>query len=149
MPNQPPIQWILEAISQGIQRHGADHPYPSSVDVKNAWSYTSIPYILTARYLIQHMDKLITFTAVMCWRNGGSTILKSTTDSGKHPAVKVSYIMYSRTHQVTLRSPTYVYYNSVRPLKSAVRANCIKTVNKSNQPRDRTHVLYIVSIILP
>jgi hypothetical protein len=44
---QPPIQWIPVAPSLGVKRPGreADHSPPSSAEVKNAWSYTSIPLI--------------------------------------------------------------------------------------------------------
>jgi hypothetical protein len=44
-PTQPPIQWVLGALSSGVQRPGreADHSLPSSAEVKNAWSYTSTP----------------------------------------------------------------------------------------------------------
>jgi hypothetical protein len=36
-PNQPPIKWVLEALSLGVKRQEreADHSPPSSVDVKN------------------------------------------------------------------------------------------------------------------
>jgi hypothetical protein len=42
-PTQPPIQWILEALSPGPKRPGreGDHSRPSSAEVKNAWRYTS------------------------------------------------------------------------------------------------------------
>jgi hypothetical protein len=42
---QPPIQWATGALSLGIKPPGreADHSPPSSAEVKNAWSYTSIP----------------------------------------------------------------------------------------------------------
>jgi hypothetical protein len=42
-PTQPPIQWVPEALSLEVNRSGreADHLYPSSAKVKNAWSYTS------------------------------------------------------------------------------------------------------------
>jgi hypothetical protein len=42
-PIQPPIQWVPGALSLGIKRpgHEADHSLPSSVEVKNTWSYTS------------------------------------------------------------------------------------------------------------
>jgi hypothetical protein len=44
---QPPIQWVLGALSLGAKRPGreADHTPPSSAEVKNAWSYTSTPPI--------------------------------------------------------------------------------------------------------
>jgi hypothetical protein len=46
-PTQPPIQWVLGALSLGVKRPGreADHLPPSSAEVKNAWSYTSTPPI--------------------------------------------------------------------------------------------------------
>jgi hypothetical protein len=44
-PTQPPIQWVLGALSQVIKRlrREAGHSPPSSAEVKNAWSYTSTP----------------------------------------------------------------------------------------------------------
>jgi hypothetical protein len=44
-PTQPPIQCVPRALSRGVKRPGreADHSPPSSAEVKNAWSYTSIP----------------------------------------------------------------------------------------------------------
>jgi len=41
-PAQPPIQRALGALSPGGE---AVHSSPSSAEVKNAWSYTSIPTI--------------------------------------------------------------------------------------------------------
>jgi hypothetical protein len=42
---QPPIQRVPGALSLGIMRPGreTDHSPPSSVEVKNAWNYTSTP----------------------------------------------------------------------------------------------------------
>jgi hypothetical protein len=44
-PTQPPIQWVPGALSLEVKRPGleADHSPPSSVEVKNASSYTSTP----------------------------------------------------------------------------------------------------------
>jgi hypothetical protein len=44
---QPPIQWVPGDLSQGVKLpgHEAHHSSPSSAEVKNAWSYTSIPPI--------------------------------------------------------------------------------------------------------
>jgi hypothetical protein len=44
-PTQPPIQWVPRALTSLIKQpeHEADHSPPSSVNVKNAWSYTSTP----------------------------------------------------------------------------------------------------------
>jgi hypothetical protein len=46
-PTQPPTQGVTGALSPGVKRAGreAEHSLPSSVEVKNAWSYTSIPPI--------------------------------------------------------------------------------------------------------
>jgi hypothetical protein len=46
-PTQPPIQWVPRALSLGVKRPGreADHLPPSSVEVKNAWRYSSTPPI--------------------------------------------------------------------------------------------------------
>jgi hypothetical protein len=65
-PTQPPIQWEPGAISLGVKRPGreADHPPPSSAEVKNAWSYTSIPeYVFMAWCLVKHRDNF-TFTFI-------------------------------------------------------------------------------------
>jgi hypothetical protein len=46
-PTQPPIQWVPGALSLGVNLPGreADLSLPSTAEVKNAWSYTSIPAI--------------------------------------------------------------------------------------------------------
>jgi hypothetical protein len=43
-PTQSHIQWVPEALSLGVKgkEREADHSRPSSAEVKNAWSYTSI-----------------------------------------------------------------------------------------------------------
>jgi hypothetical protein len=47
-PTQPPIQCVAGLCSPDVKwlRYNADHSPPSSVKVKNAWRYTSIPPIL-------------------------------------------------------------------------------------------------------
>jgi hypothetical protein len=44
-PTQPPTQWVLEALSPGVQRTGceADHALQTSVEVKKILIYTSTP----------------------------------------------------------------------------------------------------------
>jgi hypothetical protein len=57
-PTQPPIQWVPGALSVGAKRPGreADHSPPSSAEVKNTWSYNSIPqYVFMAWCLIKQM----------------------------------------------------------------------------------------------
>jgi hypothetical protein len=54
---QPPIQWIPGAFVLGVRRpgHEADHSPPPSVEVRNAWSYTSTPpYVFMTWYLVKH-----------------------------------------------------------------------------------------------
>jgi hypothetical protein len=50
-PTQPPVQGVPGALSLGVKWPGreADHSLLSSAEVKNAWSYTSIPqYVFMA-----------------------------------------------------------------------------------------------------
>jgi hypothetical protein len=44
-PTQPPIEWVLGAVSLGVKRQGreADHSPPSSAEVKNVFSYLHSP----------------------------------------------------------------------------------------------------------
>jgi hypothetical protein len=44
-PTQPPIQWVLGALSPGVKRQGreADHSPPASAEVKKIWIYTFTP----------------------------------------------------------------------------------------------------------
>jgi hypothetical protein len=44
-PTQPPIQWVLGALSTGVKRPGreADHSPPTSAEVKKMWLYTATP----------------------------------------------------------------------------------------------------------
>jgi len=46
-PTQSHIHWVPGSLSLGVKRPGrkAGHSPPSSAEVKNAWSYTSIPPI--------------------------------------------------------------------------------------------------------
>jgi hypothetical protein len=55
-PTQPLIILVACAFSSGVKRPGgeADHSPPSSAEVKNAWSYTSIPqYVFMAWCLVK------------------------------------------------------------------------------------------------
>jgi hypothetical protein len=64
---QPPIQWVPGALSLGVKRLGleADHSPPSSVEVKNAWSYTSTPqYVFMAWCLVKHRDNFTFYLVV-------------------------------------------------------------------------------------
>jgi len=48
---QPPIQWVTGTLTVGLKgtEREADHSPPSSVEVNNAWRYTSTPpYIFMA-----------------------------------------------------------------------------------------------------
>jgi hypothetical protein len=71
-PTQSRNQWVTGALSQGVKRLGrvSDHSSPSSVEVKNAWSYISTPpyafmawclvstgHFLMTRYLVKRGKK--------------------------------------------------------------------------------------------
>jgi hypothetical protein len=52
---EPPIEWVLGALSQGVKRpgRGADHSPPTSAEIKKTWVYTSTPtYVFMGLYLI-------------------------------------------------------------------------------------------------
>jgi len=56
---QPPIQWVIRALSRGDKAaaHEADHS-PSSVYEVNAWSYTyTSSYADVLQCLIKHRNK--------------------------------------------------------------------------------------------
>jgi hypothetical protein len=60
-PTQPPIQWVPGALSLGV----TDHSPPSSAQVKNAWSYTSIPqYVFMARCSLKRWGKLYLYLSL-------------------------------------------------------------------------------------
>jgi hypothetical protein len=46
-PNQPPIRWLLGALSLGVKtpKREADHTLQSSAEVNNSWNHTSTPSI--------------------------------------------------------------------------------------------------------
>jgi hypothetical protein len=46
-PTQPPIQWVLGALSLRVKRpgHEADHSPPSSAEVKNVGAIPPLPHI--------------------------------------------------------------------------------------------------------
>jgi hypothetical protein len=65
---QPPIRLVPGALSLGVKRPvcEADYSPPSSVDVKNGWSYTSTPqYVFMAWCLIKHRDNFTFYTETM------------------------------------------------------------------------------------
>jgi hypothetical protein len=44
-PTPPPIKWVLETLFLKVKQleHEAEHPPPTSNEVKNMWNYTSTP----------------------------------------------------------------------------------------------------------
>jgi hypothetical protein len=46
-PTQPPIQWTPDVLSLWVNwwKCEIDHSFPSSAEVRNEWSYASIPPI--------------------------------------------------------------------------------------------------------
>jgi hypothetical protein len=57
---QPPIQWVLVALSKGVKqpRHEADHSPSTSAKVKKMWIYTFTPptHIFTILYIPRDDD---------------------------------------------------------------------------------------------
>jgi hypothetical protein len=57
-PTQPPIRWVVGALSPGVKLQGreADHSLPASVEVKNTRIYASAPsYVFKAQCLVKHL----------------------------------------------------------------------------------------------
>jgi hypothetical protein len=50
-PTQPPMQWVLGALSLGVKQlgHDADHSPPSSAKVKNGQAIPPLPCISSWR----------------------------------------------------------------------------------------------------
>jgi hypothetical protein len=66
---QPPIQWVPGALSPGANRPGRepDHTPPSSVGVKTAWRYTSIPQnVFMAWCLLKNWDNFTVTLPLPC-----------------------------------------------------------------------------------
>jgi hypothetical protein len=57
-PTQP-IQWVPGVLFLGKKRpgHEADYSPPSSVEIKNAWSYTSTPPIRLLHGMVPSLKK--------------------------------------------------------------------------------------------
>jgi hypothetical protein len=56
-PTQPPMQWVLQAISPGIRWLAHDHSPLYHSKAKNVWSNASThPYIFMIWCLIKHRD---------------------------------------------------------------------------------------------
>jgi hypothetical protein len=58
-PTYPPIQWVSEVTSLGVNQPELEgnHSPPSSVEVKNTWSSTSAPpHVFMTWYLLKHRD---------------------------------------------------------------------------------------------
>jgi hypothetical protein len=60
-PAYRPIQWVPGLLLSGVKRleRQADHLPPSSAEVKNVWSYTTLPpYVFMAWCLMKHRINL-------------------------------------------------------------------------------------------
>jgi hypothetical protein len=66
-PIQPPIQWVPGADSPELKQPGceADHQSPSSAEVKNTWSYTSIPPIRLLDVVLNKYWNICIFTPIL------------------------------------------------------------------------------------
>jgi hypothetical protein len=67
-PNQPPIQWVPEEISQGVKRPGceAEHLPPISADVKKTWSIHTLPYTASWRTAWLNTETTLPFYCFLC-----------------------------------------------------------------------------------
>jgi hypothetical protein len=68
-PTQPPIQCVPEALYLEVKRPGreASHSTPSSAEVKNKWSYTSIPPIrLHGVVLVKQGGNFLSASTIQC-----------------------------------------------------------------------------------
>jgi hypothetical protein len=67
-PIQPPIVWVLWALSSGGKAAGreADHSLPSSAEVKNVWSYTPVPrYVFVAWCSVKNRHNVVVIIVVI------------------------------------------------------------------------------------
>jgi hypothetical protein len=116
-PTQPPVQWVPGALSPGVKRPGreANQSPPSSVEVKNAWRYTSTPqYGFMTWCLVKHGDN---FTCMHTQANENSS----------HNNLENSF---RQKENVTLLSP----YKSIAFLEESkvqVFSACYRIINIS------------------
>jgi hypothetical protein len=62
-----PFNGYRKAVYLGIKRpeHKAEHSFPTSAEVKNVWSYTSISlYVFMVCCLVKHWDNFTSFSRV-------------------------------------------------------------------------------------
>jgi hypothetical protein len=88
VPNLLPTQWV-----RGIKRPGreTDQSPPSSSEVKNAWSYTSIPpYVFKAWCLLKHRDFIFTFTFLACQKT------KRVEGASSQKVLRVTFTMHCK-----------------------------------------------------
>jgi hypothetical protein len=85
-PTQPPIKWVSGALPLGVNRQGreADHSPPSSAEVKNAWSYTSIPqHAFISWCIVKHRDNFYYMDV------NGQLHASATLSPGKEPLASI------------------------------------------------------------
>jgi hypothetical protein len=89
-PSQPPTQWVLGDLSPGVKRpwRETDRTPLPSVEVKNAWSYTSTPQIrLHGMVLKLRKGTTLSFTR-KCVANRGKVARPENIDlKGKVPCL--------------------------------------------------------------
>jgi hypothetical protein len=72
------IQWVPEALSLGLTRlaHEADHSPTCSAEVKNAWSYTSLPQHASMAWCSakkKAQGQLYPYLSGSCWKSEASS----------------------------------------------------------------------------
>jgi hypothetical protein len=75
-PPQPPIQWVPGSLSLRVKRPGreADHSPPTSVKVKNAWSYNfTSPIRLHGLVLKAQRQLYLYLYPAYAWKDWGKT----------------------------------------------------------------------------
>jgi hypothetical protein len=142
-PTHPPIQWVPGALSLGVKRPGreADHLPPSSVEVKNAWSYNSTPQcVFMVWCLVKHKDN---FTFYLCYFH---CILKKSIlweGKGGDLAWKVTTLWFRR--DFTQHNPPFnPKYGTVTP--NFVRSPFVYTLVSSRVPSYDMLTLWCVLI---
>jgi hypothetical protein len=132
-PTPPPIQWVPGALSLGVQQQGreADHSPQSSVEVKNAWSYTSSPLIrlhgvvLSYLYLYIYLYLLPVFKhhTVKTYRGRGDKSLQMSGQLHAPTALfpRINSVTHFTAGWVSPRASLYAVTRRKTPVPAPVR----------------------------
>ena len=59
-PTHFPIQWVMGTTGMKLLGHDADRSPPTSAEVKNEWSYTFIPHIVSTGTILPFFTRNMT-----------------------------------------------------------------------------------------